>query len=372
MNYSFYGEMDDLDDILNESDEMEDIIESVDKLFEEKATQMEYAMRRFKDKYKFNPKDSTIEVDGKRYKCDLDVNKPIVYIQTDVADQNNHAAAPRSTCFVKTKNGEFILDKNFFRLKNDRRRDAILQHEVGHSKLHNTVPDNMTADCSKISKTMVMKELETQENMLLKTYMSTGLMSEQECRGYVKMFHDNTMRDLNKYLNMSTATEMQDKMRAKAREAANKYVPKHRNDGVDRSHSNPEEFEADRYAANRTSERDLKHGLRESMHKASKPKEMRKQANISGRAAYVNAKAEGGDARGIKHTKKNGNEYMKTVSSQKEAEKYNTDFDNIMDGKQAYSPKDAAKAANKSRTIDYNVRSKALKDKELRNNKALK
>ena len=372
MNYSFYDEMDELDDILTESTDEEIFIEFMEELFEEKATQMEYAMRRFKDKYKFNPKDSTIEVDGKRYKCNLDINKPIVYIQADPEDPNTHKAAPRTTCFVQTKNGEFILDKNFFRLKNDKRRDAILQHEVGHSKLHNKVPDNTTADRSKISKTMIMNELEKQEDMLFKTYMRSGLMSEKESRGYVKMFHDNTMRDLNKYINMSTASEMQDKIRAKAREAANKYVPKYRNDGIDRSHSNPEEFEADRYSTNRTNERDFKRGLRESMRKASKPKEIIKQANISGRAAYANVKAAGGDARGIKPTKKNGNEYMKPVSSQKEADEYNTNLDNIMDGKQAYSPKDAVKNANKSRTIDYNVRSKALKDKELRNNSSLK
>lgn len=44
MNYSFYDEMDELDDILNESSDEEIFIESMEELFEEKATRTEYAM----------------------------------------------------------------------------------------------------------------------------------------------------------------------------------------------------------------------------------------------------------------------------------------------------------------------------------------
>ena len=80
MNYSFYDEMDELDDILNESTDEEIFIESMEELFEEKATRDEYVMRRFKDKYKYDPKSGTIEVEGQRYKVVLPDKSGIEYI----------------------------------------------------------------------------------------------------------------------------------------------------------------------------------------------------------------------------------------------------------------------------------------------------
>lgn len=128
MNYSFYDEMDELDDILNESTDEEIFIESMEELFEEKATRTEYAMRRFKERYKYNPNDKTIVVNGTRYNVDLDIAKPIIYLPDSAG---GHAASPRQTCFAWTDEGQIILDKKFFQLKDDKRRAAVLQHEVG-------------------------------------------------------------------------------------------------------------------------------------------------------------------------------------------------------------------------------------------------
>lgn len=56
-----------------------------------------------------------------------------------------------------------------------------------------------------------------------------------------------------------------------ARAAARKYVPKH-NPNLDKTHTNANEFEADRYAANKVGERYIKRGLRENSKRKSTDK----------------------------------------------------------------------------------------------------
>ena len=351
-----------------------EMVESTDEdLFEEKATRTEYAMRRFKERYKYNPSDKTIVVNGTRYKVDLDIAKPIIYVPDGAG---GYAASPRQTCFAWTDEGQIILDKKFFQLKDDKRRAAVLQHEVGHGKLHNTTPGNKTADRSKISRTMIMDEIAEQEEELKKYYKRIGF-SDKETAEYVQMWKDGIKPNIDGYLKMSTASEVEDKIRASARAAARKYVPKH-NPNLDKTHTNANEFEADRYAANKVGERYIKRGARETMKMASKPKEVKNMMNATGRASYANAKAadKAGvfspkDARGIKTTKADGNKYMIPMNSQKAADKINEDLP-ILSGKQAYVVNDARKAINKGFHAELPARSKALKDKELRNNPSLK
>lgn len=351
----------------------ENFIESMEEIFEEKATRTEYAMRRFKERYKYNPNDKTIVVNGTRYKVDLDIAKPIIYLPDGAG---GYAASPRQTCFAWTDEGQIILDKKFFQLKDDKRRAAVLQHEVGHGKLHNITPGNKTADRSKISRTMIMDEIAEQEEELKNYYKQIGF-SDKETAKYVQMWKDGIKPNIDGYLKMSTASEVEDKIRASARAAARKYVPKH-NPNLDKTHTNANEFEADRYAANKVGERYIKRGVRETMKMASKPKEVKNMMNATGRASYANAKAaektsvfSPKDARGIKTTKADGNKYMIPTNSQKAADKINEDLP-ILSGKQAYVVNDARKAINKGFHAELPARSKALKDKELRNNPSLK
>ncbi len=351
-----------------------EMVESTDEeIFEEKATRTEYAMRRFKERYKYNPSDKTIVVNGTRYNVDLDIAKPIIYLPDGAG---GHAATPRQTCFAWTDEGQIILDKKFFQLKDDKRRAAVLQHEVGHGRLHNTTPGNKTADRSKISRTMIMDEIAEQEEELKKYYKRIGF-SDKETAEYVQMWKDGIKPNIDGYLKMSTASEVEDKISASARAAARKYVPKH-NPNLDKTHTNTNEFEADRYAANKVGERYIKRGVRETMKMASKPKEVKNMMNATGRASYANAKAaektsafSPKDARGIKTTKADGNKYMIPTNSQKAADKINEDLP-ILSGKQAYVVNDARKAINKGFHAELPARSKALKDKELRNNPSLK
>ena len=283
---------------------------------------------------------------------------------------------PKQTCFVWDEDGKIVLDKNFFKLKDDKRRAAVLQHEVGHGKLHNTTPGNKSADRSKISCTMIMDEIKEQEAELKKTYKDMGF-SDEQISEYVEMWKDAIRPNIEGYLKMSTATEVQDKIRASARNAARKYVPKH-NPNLDVNHTNANEFEADRYAANKVGERYIKRGVRETMKIVSKPKELKSMMNTAGRATYANMKAgeKAGttgtkDARGIKTTKADGNRYMIPASSDKAAEKITYNLSGL-DGKQAYSINAARKQMNKGFHAEMPARNKALKDKELRNNPSLK
>ena len=100
------------------------------EVFTEKKTQEEYAREHFKKKYKYDPKDSTIEVDGKRIKVNMDKN-----------NKNRMSTA----FYDKNENSNYInLPSDFFKLKNPKRRDAVLMHEIGHLKMHNPYGNNIS------------------------------------------------------------------------------------------------------------------------------------------------------------------------------------------------------------------------------------
>ena len=369
MNYSFYEEMDELDDILSESDEIEDIIESVDELFEEKATRDEYVMRRFKEKYKYNPSDSTIEVDGKRYKVKFPSKSGVMTIDNNSGVGPNRVAMQNrmSMDTVLNKDGAIMLDETFFALKDDKRRDALLKHEIGHSKLHSTMPGYKHTDTSKISKEMIINEIDTQckntEDTIRKAFGNE--YSDELINDYMKSTRQQLLDSVKGYMACSTASEAQSKIRADARKAANKYVPKQRDDGVDRSHASAKEYEADRYAANHSNERSVKRGIREFYKISSKPKNVRKALNSSAKADAINQKAI--------ETNKNADQVKVSKSEVNKSlnDAFNSDPTKPKQTR-AQIVKDQQKQLNKSGSYDYAIRSKALKDKDLRNNPSLK
>jgi len=97
------------------------------EVFEEKKTREQYAREKFKKKYKYDPKDSTIEVDGKRIKVDIGNSRLI---------QLDGEYTPRATMSTIVGDDMLITGNDFFKTKNQKRRDAILQHEIGHLKMH--------------------------------------------------------------------------------------------------------------------------------------------------------------------------------------------------------------------------------------------
>lgn len=359
-NSAFENDIEGLNELLVESSDEEIFIESLfdqEDIFEEKATQLEYNIRRFKEKYKFDPKTSTIEVDGKRYTVDININQKMLHLNVGNGEDAQPVSTPRYTGadIGSSKNPKIILDKKFFELKDDSRRAAILQHEIGHSKLHSEVPGYKYTDTSKISKEMIVNEIETYCNKMGEQYKKSNMFSDSEIKEIVNTTKEMMKENINsEYLKCSTATELQSKIRADARKAANKVLPKRVPDGIDPSHINAREIEADRYAANRTSEKSLKRGLRD-YYKHSR-KGYAETNKLQDKANYLNSKEIPLEQR------------KTTKVTKPEAAQATKDMTFGM----VPSEKEAKKTFNKTGTFDYNVRSKALKDKDLRNNSALK
>ena len=202
----------------------------------EKKTSEEYARRSFKKEYNFKPgksgSDSGTITDeqGKKYHVDT---KPDEGVDTG-AD-------------TWSKDSHIDLDKKFFRLKGSNhgeRRKAILQHELGHQNLHNWNPDNRTVDRKNRSMESIKDDaITTIKNSIGKDYSSKSderifKVADVDAEGYRKTIGTKEERD----------------RRNSDLEKAKKYAK----DG----HTNAQEFEADRFAANKTSESSLKKGLR--------------------------------------------------------------------------------------------------------------
>lgn len=104
----------------------------------EKKTREEYAVDKFKKRYNFKPdkpgsKSGTITVDGNEYDIDIDHRKSLL--------NRDNRVEPRSTS-TSLKSGKIALDDTFFKnIKNQKRRDAILNHEIGHVRLHSAKSD---------------------------------------------------------------------------------------------------------------------------------------------------------------------------------------------------------------------------------------
>lgn len=192
----------------------------MNRYFIEKRTKEEYALEKWKKKYNFIPTDRSkqsgyITVNGEQYKVYLQGKykalkdgKPIK-LDDLIGNNNNGNSYYRNTdsqgAQIVGDDNHFekdsiLLGKDYFKLKNSKRRDGVLQHEIGHKKLGHT--SNPNDEAKQIINTPGRLEL------------------------------------LN-YAN-------------------NKIFKRNQND-----HTNYQEIEADRYAANKVSSRDLKRGIRE-------------------------------------------------------------------------------------------------------------
>lgn len=112
----------------------------------EKKTREEYAIDKFKKRYNYKPlkgqtrgrRMGTIQVDGEEYIVDLDPKNPIA---SNFAGGKEYFE-PRIT-MAANDTKKITLGRSFFdSIKNQKRRDAILNHEIGHTKFHSTRPKN--------------------------------------------------------------------------------------------------------------------------------------------------------------------------------------------------------------------------------------
>lgn len=266
----------------------------------EKKTSEEYAVDKFKKRYKFIPdkpgsKKGTITVDGEKFKVDMDTKNPIM--RSTVSGEEY--ILPRYTGANLSDDNEIYLSREFFnRIKNQDRRDAVLNHEVGHLKLHKMNGPNP--------------------------------VSEKDREKTAKA--SSTTLDSNNHLN---------------------YM----------------EIEADAYAAKKSGKKNLKKGLQDVYR--PRTNRQRQAQMLNGAQAIANAtignNKEVFDRIQTKRVKKE-NAIKTALKKDGEYKGFVGELDDHG------NPKDTVvsqKLSNKQNRNDYNVRSKALDNKDLRNMKSI-
>lgn len=236
----------------------------------EKKTQEEYARRRFKEKYNFEPdkpgsNTGTItDKSGKKYKVDMKPGK------MDAGMGKIDTPTSAEIYGDNAKDSKINLDKNFFKIKGSHkgeRRDAALQHEIGHQNLHNTHAENKTVD--KKNRTM-----EVYKNVIsgsVKDNYGADISSDKDIdqSAYGSKSAHKYRKELNdqgetaKHYAKKLGSKEERKQRNADLEVAKHYEKKS-------PHANAAEYEADRFAANRTSERAVKKGVRNAYKLARK------------------------------------------------------------------------------------------------------
>lgn len=252
----------------------------------EKKTQEHYSRESFKKKYHFVPDKpgsdkGTITINGEKRHVDIGKTKYAEFADTFVTRQ--------TMADIGGENGDILIDKNFFKLKNDKRRDAVLQHEFGHTKLHPMNGESKTADPRTFSPKNKGISRRTIFNNGKKSLAEFGYsMSDKNNRKMLNDTIDDQCKNSEKYKERSDKNEYR-KKREELLKHASKYVSK------GSSHANEQEFEADKYAANKAGTKNLKSGIREytrmykkDYKKAKIPKEAIKDFN---KETYTDLKA---------------------------------------------------------------------------------
>ena len=252
-------------------------------VFMEKKTQEEYAREKFKKKHNFipdktkggnDPNHGTFDRgDGTRRRVDMGKSKSVKASSIDDPEKNIDVPRTAMVELGKPKNREpnYYLDRSFFKLKNGKRREAILQHEVGHDKFHNT---NYTDSSESKASTKSTVDSFVKNANIKTAYKSIGVtLSDKE----LKKVENEARMLLTKIFQENRATspkELPDKSKQKLRREMLKIL---KNKCGKSPHDNPMEKEADLHAVNKTSRKDLMKGVNEYSKKISK--ERQKQTN---------------------------------------------------------------------------------------------
>ena len=297
-----------------------------DKYFVEKKTREQYRIDSFKKKYNFKPdkpgaKTGTITVNGEDYPVDFNKGNTSI------------------TGYLVGTDGNIIISDDFFKLKGSKkneRRDAILNHEIGHIKLHSLNPDNTKLDKSKMSSKTYEK---ITDSLLRLNDRDPDYLSKKD----KKELLGEDYKPLKYTLKSLSNSKKQQSERDESWKNAEKYGGKKIG-----SHLNAMEIEADRYAANKTSSSAVKKGLR-NLYTVGK-------RSLSDQKKFVNT------------LNKEIRSNLKDSGETGEYKKYKINKGTFSDEQR----KLLKKSVNITRTSDYNARSKALKDKKLIQSKVYK
>ena len=208
-------------------------------ILNEKKTREEYRRRAAEKHFKFEPdkpgsKDGTItDKKGKKYRIEHDK-----YMEISDKNGKKTKAKKETESYVTDKNSMININSDIYRLKGSNKGERIkaaIEHEIGHQNLHNFNPNNKTVDPKN-------RNIETFRRLAV----SSGL----------KPTDPNYHKMLSKYLGDQSSEKDAKEDRLKDLKAAKKYE-----DGRS-DHTKAEEFEADRFAANRTSERAVRNMIK--------------------------------------------------------------------------------------------------------------
>lgn len=193
-------------------------------------------------------------MNGERYKFDDNYKSKTMTVKDGYE-------VPRQTAAENQNSDPTIhVDKNFYRLKNSKRREGVLQHEVGHTKLHNSI-----GDAKHVSKDLKNREggqlnLSTIVRQTRESLMNS-IFSKEDIDEYLKSSEFKAaLKDLREKYNAGGMSENQ--VRSTLRKTAMQKLRKYQN--KNNSHANVQEFEADRYAANKVGTKNIKKGIRET------------------------------------------------------------------------------------------------------------
>lgn len=143
------------------------------------------------------------------------------------------------------------IGKEIYKLKGSHkgeRRKAAIQHELGHQNLHNTNVDNKTVD----DKNRSQQQFRRSVDKSIKKKYDLDMSNDENVNSIAHKFFNNSSTRINRIIDSNSPSRNRDKDLEKAK----KYEKTDKS-----SHTTAEEFEADRYAANRTSERAVKKSL---------------------------------------------------------------------------------------------------------------
>ena len=307
------------------------ITEKYLSILNEKKTASQYRKDKFKKTYDFKPDKNdksgntgTIKMNGRRVNVDFNTKTGI---WSDVT----------------TEKPKLYISNNYFKVKGSKARKSLIDHEDGHNRLHNINSKNTYVKrknrhsevykgaVNAISKNITGSDLNNDEDVrLLKDVDGMSNISNDE---YRNMLYRNTGHpdiNIDKYEKKTSPN----KDRTKSYEAAKKYESS-------KQHHDAIEYEADRYSANRNGEANLKKGLGKYYRQELRD-EKRKAKSKSYSELLQNAKKEGKSNNQIKKMGRKGLEKLYV--------------------------KDHSMAAAE----DMKVRSKALKDEDLRKSKVYK
>lgn len=239
-------------------------------ILNEKKTREEYARRRFKEKYNFEPDEpgsntgTITDKAGKKYKVDMKPGK--MFVGLGAIDVPTSAEIYGDNA----KDSKINIDKSLFKIKGSHkgeRRDAMLQHEIGHQNLHNTHAENKTVDkknrTMEVYKNVTKGYVKDNSGVDVSSDKDVNLITSDGKSTHEKRKEINDQGGIAKHYAKKLGSKEERKQRNADLEVAKHYEKKS-------PHANAAEYEADRFAANRTSEKAIKKGVRNAYKLARK------------------------------------------------------------------------------------------------------